>query len=248
MATYLMIHGAWHGGWSFEPLREGLEAEGHTLVAPDLPGIGGDDATLAAVTLEGWAEFVARLARAQDSPVILCGHSRGGIVISQAGERAPQAIAALVYISAFLIPPGRSLNDLVADVPRLAAFEAGLSPLAGGAALALTPEGAAAAFYHLSPEPARVDACARLAPEPVAPLATPLDLGDAGYGSIPRHYIECDEDRAIPLAQQRAMQAAQPVASVTTLHSDHSPFLTCPDALVEALLGIAEGVIEREAA
>lgn len=242
MATFLMIHGAWHGGWSFEPLRAGLEAAGHRLVAPTLPGIGGDDAALAAVTLAGWAEFVADLARVEKPPVILCGHSRGGIVISEAAERAPEAIAALVYISAFLVPAGRSLNDLVEEVPRIAAFDAGLSPVAEGAAIALDAEGAAAAFYHMAPEAARRDACARLAPEPLAPLGTPLSVTEARYGSIPRHYIECSEDQAIPLSQQRSMQRDLPVASVATLESDHSPFLTCPDRLLAELLRIAETV------
>ena len=114
MAIFLTIHGAWYGGWSFERLRAALEARGHGLVSPDLPGIGGDEATLAAVTLEGWADFVAGLALAQAEPVILCGHSRGGILISEAAERAPEAVKALVYASAFLVPSGRCLNDLVA--------------------------------------------------------------------------------------------------------------------------------------
>lgn len=240
MATFLMIHGAWHGGWSFEPLRAALEASGHRMIAPDLPGIGGDEDALQAVTLNGWAAFVADLAEAQAEPVILCGHSRGGIVISQAAERAPGAIAALVYISAFLVPDGKSLNDMVSDEPRIPEFANGLSPTTKGAALALTPEGAVAAFYHLTPEPARSDAASRITPEPLAPLGTALSLSEAGFGSIPRHYIECSQDRAIPLSQQRAMQADLPVVSVATLESDHSPFLTCPDLLVKQLLRIAE--------
>lgn len=240
MTTFLMIHGAWHGGWCFEPLRVGIQAAGHVLIAPDLPGIGGDDAALGAVTLDGWAEFVASVARAQAEPVILCGHSRGGIVISQAAERAPEAIAALVYISAFLVPSGQSLNDMVAEVPRIVEFERGLSVVADGAALALTAEGAAAAFYHLSPDAARASACARITPEPLAPLGTSLALSDARFGTILRHYIECSEDRAIPLSQQRAMQAGLPVTSVATLRSDHSPFFSCPDSLLKELLRIAE--------
>lgn len=242
MATFLMIHGAWHGGWSFETLRAGLEARGHRLIAPDLPGMGGDDTTLAAISLAGWAEFVAELARAQSEAVILCGHSRGGIVVSEAAERAPEAIAALVYIAAYLVPSGRSMSQVVAEVPRIPEFEAGLSPVANGAARALSAEAAAVAFYQCSPEEARRDACSRLRPEPVAPLITPLSLSDARFGTVPRHYIECTEDRVITLARQREMQSNLPCVSVTTLESDHSPVLACPDALVEALDRIAAGI------
>lgn len=239
MAIFLTIHGAWYGGWSFERLRAALEARGHGLVSPDLPGIGGDEATLAAVTLEGWADFVAGLARAQAEPVILCGHSRGGIVISEAAERAPEAIKALVYVSAFLIPSGRCLNDLVDDVPRHPDFAAGLTVTPGGAALQLTPEGATAAFYHRAPAEGRAVALARMNPEPLGPLGQALTVTAQRYGCIPRHYIECSDDQAIPLSQQRAMQADLPCATVATLDSDHSPFLTCPDRLVEELDRIA---------
>jgi pimeloyl-ACP methyl ester carboxylesterase len=112
MATFVMIHGAWHGGWCFDILRPLLEAKGHQMIAPDLPGMGGDEPTLAAVTLESWTDFVADLCRNADAPVILCGHSRGGIVISQAAEAAPDSIAALVYICAMLIPNGMSRADM----------------------------------------------------------------------------------------------------------------------------------------
>jgi len=235
MATFVMIHGAWHGGWAFDPIRAGLEARGHRMLAPDLP----DLANPRKVTLAGWADFTADLARAEAEPVILCGHSRGGIVISEAAERAPEAIRALVYISAFLIPSGKSLQDLVADEPRIPEFEAGLTPVAGGAAIALSPEGATAAFYHRAPAEMRAFALARIVPEPTAPFGTPLSLSAERFGRVPRHYIECTDDRAIPIAQQRSMQAALPCASVTTLDSDHSPFLTRPDELVAALDRIA---------
>ena len=239
MAVLLTIHGAWYGGWAFDLLRGALEGRGHRLVSPDLPGIGGDEATLAAVTLDGWADFVAGLARAETEPVILCGHSRGGIIISEAAERAPEAVKALVYVSAFLIPSGRCLNDLVDEVPRHPDFAAGLSLTPGGAALQLTPEGATAAFYHRSPEQGRALAIARMKPEPLGPLGQKLNLSTERYGRIPRHYIECSDDQAIPLAQQRAMQAALPCITVATLDSDHSPFLTCPDRLVEEFDRIA---------
>jgi pimeloyl-ACP methyl ester carboxylesterase len=69
----------------------------------------------------------------------------------------------------------------------------------------------------------------------------PLALTDARYGSVPRHYIECLNDRVIPIADQRAMRALQPCASVTSLEADHSPFLSTPQALADALLNIAKG-------
>jgi pimeloyl-ACP methyl ester carboxylesterase len=108
MATFILIHGSWHGGWCFDDVRTLLEAEGHTVLAPDLPGMGGSDAEMAQITLQGWADFAADLCRtAPQKPVILAGHSRGGLVVSQAAETAPDPVDALVYICAMMLPDGR---------------------------------------------------------------------------------------------------------------------------------------------
>ncbi len=236
MAVFLMIHGAWHGGWSFDLLRDGLEVHGHTMVAPDLPGTDGN-AALARATLAGWADFVAGLARSQAEAVILCGHSRGGIVISEAAERAPEAIAALVYISAFLVPDGSSLADFAA--PHSAGFAAGLRLVAGGTATAVSSQAAISAFYNRVPETVARNVAGRLVPEPVCIRSTRLSLSPERYGTVERHYIECSDDRMIPIETQRAMQKLSPVASSAMLNSDHSPSLSCSDDLLRELLRVA---------
>ncbi|MBK5263911.1 MAG: alpha/beta fold hydrolase [Alphaproteobacteria bacterium] len=242
MATFLMIHGAWHSGWCFDSVRALLEVDGHKVIAPTLPGIGENAKELAAVTLAKWAAYVADLACAQGKPVILCGHSRGGLVISEAAERAPEAISALVYISAFLVPAGKSMNALVASAGPPSEFEHGLSLTTNGRAFLLSKAAASAVFYNACSEADRKKALMRLVPEPLAPLATPLDITEARFGSVPRHYIECTLDRAIPLPLQRSMQAALPCVSITTLESDHSPFLCRPHDLATALDHIAQGI------
>jgi pimeloyl-ACP methyl ester carboxylesterase len=192
------------------------------------------------VTLDGWASFAADLCRNSKSPVILCGHSRGGVVVSQAAEAAPEAMAALVYICAMLLPSGLSRVELKAHVAPNPDFDAIVSPVPGGTVVdpALAPE----IFAQLSPrDPARA-AAARLVAEPGAPRATPLALTDARYGSVPRHYIECLHDRTIPIADQRFMQSRQPCTTVTTLEADHSPFLSTPRALADALISIVERI------
>jgi pimeloyl-ACP methyl ester carboxylesterase len=240
MATFVMIHGAWHGGWCFDPLRTLLEERGHRVIAPDLPGMGGDAQVLAAVALDGWASFTSGLCREADDPVILCGHSRGGIVVSQAAEVAPEAIAALVYICAMLLPSGLSRVDMKPLVAPNPDFEAIISPVPGGTVV--DPARAPNIFAQLSPPTLATAAAARLVAEPSGPRATPLALTDGRYGTVPRHYIECLHDRTIPIADQRYMQSRQPCDTVTTLEADHSPFLSAPRALADALISIAEGV------
>jgi pimeloyl-ACP methyl ester carboxylesterase len=240
MATFIAIHGAFHGGWCFEPLRPYLAAAGHELVAPTLPGMGGVGCAPAAVTLDAWADFVLALAHARPPPVWLCGHSRGGVVISAAAERDPDAVAGLVYVAALLLPDGRSVRAHQAANPVAPEFLAAVRADGEQRTLSFDPVAAPALFYQRCPGEAGRAAAARLVEEPMNPLNTPLVLTAARFGRVPRHYVECSDDRALPLAEQRAMQAVLPCTTVTTLDSDHSPFLYCPAALAAVLDRVAE--------
>lgn len=88
--TYLPIHGAWHGAWCWYKLMSRLERLGHTVIAPDLPSLGRDRTPVDRVSLPLWREFVCNILDTQTEPVILVGHSRGGIVISEAAEQRPR--------------------------------------------------------------------------------------------------------------------------------------------------------------
>jgi pimeloyl-ACP methyl ester carboxylesterase len=237
MATFILIHGSWHGGWCFDHVADALRAAGHDVIAPDLPGMGGDEATLRAVSLQGWADFAAALCRgARQRPVILAGHSRGGLVVSQAAETAPEAIDALVYICAMMLPDGMARAQFKTLERPNPAFDAIISPLFDGAGTVVDPARAGAIFAQLSP-PADVErATARLVAEPHAPRSTPLRLTPARFGSLPRHYIECLHDKTIAIVSQRRMQAMVPGAMVTSLDADHSPFFSRPEELTAALL------------
>jgi pimeloyl-ACP methyl ester carboxylesterase len=241
MATFVLVHGAWHGGWCFDSVRLLLEAEGHAVVAPDLPGMGGSDADLNGATLEEWGHFIADICNGAVQPVILAGHSRGGIVISTAAEAAPGAVKALVYICAMLLPSGMSRGEWRAQQQPNPAFDAIIARHPTAAATVINTENAASVFAQMSPPDPVARAMSRLVAEPDRPRLTPLSLTDARYGSVPRHYVECLQDRTIPIADQRAMQALQPCASVTAIDCDHSPFLSAPRALADALLAIANG-------
>ena len=240
MATFILIHGAWHGGWCFDLVRPLLEAQGHSVVTPDLPGMGGTDAELAAVTLAGWADFTADLVRQARGPVILAGHSRGGIVISETAERVPDKIAALVYICAMMLPDGLSRAAWRERAQPNPAFLAIQKPHPSGHAKLIDTTDASAVFAQLSPPELVADAFTKLKAEPDGPRTEALHLTTARYGSVPRHYVECLHDRTIPIADQRLMLQLSPCQSVVSLEADHSPFLSTPHELADALLAILE--------
>jgi pimeloyl-ACP methyl ester carboxylesterase len=240
VATFFLVHGAFHGAWCWERLTPILTARGHRVLAPDLPGLGADRTPLAEVGIACWADFVADLARAEPEPVLLVGHSRGGLVISEAAERAPEAIASLVYLAAVLVPDGESavsvntrLRGGPMDPPLV------LTPGADGVSLHADPASVAALLYNETDPALVARALGLLSPEPIAGLDATARLSMVRYGSVPRAYIECLKDRVMPIALQRGMREDVPCDPVLTLDTDHSPQFSDPHALADALETVA---------
>jgi pimeloyl-ACP methyl ester carboxylesterase len=115
MATYVLVHGAWHGSWCWKRVRKALRAAGHEVFTPTLTGVGErSHLNSAGVNLSTHIADVANLIRWEElSDVILCGHSYGGCVISGAADRVPDRIRALVYLDAFVPEDGEALIDLL---------------------------------------------------------------------------------------------------------------------------------------
>lgn len=239
MATFILVHGAWHGGWCFERVVPLLVDRGYHVLAPDLPGMGEDRTSLTDVTLDSWAKFVADLVRQQDEKVILLGHSRGGIVISQAAEYVAEHIQSLVYLAAFLIPNGETLWGTIKQHPRGTDRLPDLVLSSDKSTSTVANDAIRDTFYNTTSDEWQRRAAARIGPEPMANFLTPLILTDANFGQVPRTYIECLEDRAIPIALQRSMVSRLPCQRVITLDSDHSPFYSEPVALTSHLIELA---------
>src|SRR5690348_12061426 len=117
MTSFVLIHGAWHGGWCWQRVTPLLEAAGHRVWAPDLPGLGSDRTPLEQVTLDTWRDFVCKHLERAGEPAILVGHSRGGVVISAVAEAMPEKIARLAYLAAFLVPDGKTLGEMYGLLP-----------------------------------------------------------------------------------------------------------------------------------
>lgn len=238
MTVFVLIHGAWHGGRCWDKLKPLLHAKGHTVLAPDLAGMGSDTRKVPQDTLRIWADDVAELVRNQVEPVVLVGHSRGGIVISEVAERVPDRIRQLVYLTAYLVPPGSTLAEMRSLVPSgLRRDQLLLST--DGLYTMVAPDAARDLFYHLAPEGMAAYTEHPLSPEPIAAARCALQLSEERYGSVPRAYIEALRDQMIEIALQRQMQALQPCGQVVTLDSDHSPFYSMPGELAEVLDGLA---------
>lgn len=237
MTAFVLVHGAWHGAWCWRRIVPRLEAYGHKAVAADLPGMGADTTPLSQVTLQGWAAFVAAQAATAGERVVLVGHSRGGVVISEAAELAPEALAGLIYLTGILLPDGGTVAQLAPHMPPEGL--AAIRPARDGLSTTLDLGAAPGLLYNATPAAWIELAIANLGVDPNAPNVTPQRLTSGRYGKVPRAYIECLRDRTLPIELQRRMQASAPCRTVAGLDTDHSPFFSAPDALCETLIALA---------
>lgn len=225
MAVFLLVPGAWHGAWCWEALTPLLHAKGHEVIAPDLVAV-----PAGANPLPLWAAQIAHCAQQAGQKVSLLGHSRAGLVVQEAAALAPDAIATCVYLAAFRLPVGQSLQSAMAWP------EAGPPPdylrPARHNCFSVAPEAVISRFYPMSPLGVAQAAAARLHPEPRGSFSAPVTAAPTAHKTV---YIECLEDQIIPLALQRAMQERSPCEQVFSLLSDHSPFFSQPEIMAEIM-------------
>ncbi len=238
MSTYVLVHGAYHGGWCYAKIVPLLEAAGHTAIAVDLPGHGGNPLPREQITLDAYVDHVCQIIDAQDEPVILVGHSLGGITISQVAEERPERVKSLVFLTAMMPQDGESRADVSARVDDNPMVAEARVPTDDGLASTIREDLIKPLFYGDCSDEDIATAKANLVPQALSIMQTKVRLTEARYGSVPRVFIECLQDGAIPIAMQRQMVETIPCGKVLTLDTSHSPFFSAPDALTDRLLSL----------
>ncbi len=234
MSTFVLVHGAFVGGWCWEKVVPLLKEAGHDVEAPDLHGHDDDRTPIAEVSLKGCADRISQVLDARPEPVVLVGQSAGGIVISQAAEQRPDKIEMLVYVGAYLLRDGEAVLSAAAnDTESLILPNVVMSEDQASATLRedAIKDGLLADCSDEDVERAK----SRFEPEAVAPLATPLAITEDNFGRVPRVYIETLQDRAISPSFQKEMYDRLPCQKVISMDTSHWPFYAAPEELAEHL-------------
>lgn len=217
-AALVLVHGLWHGAWSWDLVRARLD--GIDCVAVELP----------MTALDNDVATVRQALDALPGPAVLVAHSYGGAVITAAGEHP--AVSALVYLAAFQLAPGESISRAVP--------EAGVPPTGLSEALRFSPD---RSEVRVDPELGRnllygkADpglADAQLArTRPVARALFSATVGASAWQQRPSSYVVCTEDRCVAPDLQRAM-AARATHSLEW-PADHTPMVSDPDRVARFL-------------
>ncbi len=234
MARFVLVHGAFTGGWIWEPLAKELRAAGHTVETFDLPGLGEDQTPPADVTLDLCVQRLVEVLGARPEPAIVAGNSMGGVIATQGAVLARARVAALVYVTAFIPKDGQSLLDLT-KLPEGATDQVQANVIIEPPVATMPAEASKMALYGECADAAAAWAISKHRPQPLAPFATPVSIPDAALDGIPRFYVLCTRDRAIPEALQRRMIRECGCDHVVEIDTDHTPQLSQTKKLADAM-------------
>jgi pimeloyl-ACP methyl ester carboxylesterase len=233
MTTFVLLHGAWHGGWVWRRVAPHLRAAGHEVLAPTFTGVS-DRAHLLtpSVGLDTHVRDVVALLDAEGATdVVLVGHSYAGQVVTGVADQRPEALRRRVYLDAFVGEDGEAAIDLlppqVAEHYRESVAGPGfgwLIPVRSLQALGVTEQADA---EWLTP---------RLTPHPWLSYTQPLALR-GHQDDVPAVFVECTDWMRVFRAQAERAEAAG--AAVLRLPTGHEAMVTAPEALAKILIDAA---------
>ena len=237
MSTFVLIHGAWHGGWCWDKVVPFMQKAGHVVEAPDLPGHGEDRTPIGKISLQLYADRVCEILDEQPEPVVLVGHSMGGMVVTQAAEQRPEKIKTSVYLTAYLLRDGQSLlQAALADADSLVLPS--LIFAEDQSYTTVKDEAVKEVFYGDCSDEDVARARSLLRPQALAPTATPVSTTEENFGRVPRVYIECLRDRALTPSAPKEMYSAVACRRVISMDTSHSPFYSAPEELAAHLTSL----------
>lgn len=232
-ATFVLVHGAWHGGWCWRRVAERLRERGHAVFTPTLTGLGERSHLLrAGIGLETHVADVVNLIKWEELVgVVLCGHSYGGFVISGVAEWMAAAIRSIVFLDAFVPRNGESVEQLTGPAVREAI---GAAQARGD--IGIAPR-TAEAFGVNPADRAWVDRFC--VPQPLATFTDAIRL-TGGRETIPRKTYIRAKSYANP-GFDRAYEALRQDAAWRTheVPCGHDVMVDMPERLAEMLVDAA---------
>ncbi len=233
---FVLIHGAWHGGWCWQGVIKELEQAGHTAEAPTMPGHQPDD-DRSQIQFNDYVDKLVGLLKQQPEPVVLVGHSSAGFLLQTAAPKAPDKIAQLIFVNSFILPNGKSQFDMVPPEA-----SQGLT-----AAAQASPDNTVPVLEDfvrgvlMAGEPVELqDALlSRLVPQPLALFTTPVDTRDFDKLAMPKAVVFCKGDVSLPPGAYLGMAQGLGEYKLIEVKGSHETLFTNPGVVATAILDAA---------
>jgi len=234
--TFVLIPGAWVGGWAWRPVAQRLRAAGHRAVALTLPGLtDGEDPR--ELRLRHAVDYVVGELRRRDlRSITLVAHSWGGFPVSGVAHQVPDRVRRLIYWNAFVPEGGRSVLEEIP--PHHADVFTQLAEASGNNSITLPYEAWQQSFFQDAKEPVRRLVHSLLVPQPFGYFTDGLDIPPVTSFGIPASYVYSTEDLALPPGKLGWNPRFPDRLGVTAIEvpGGHESCLTRPYELADALL------------
>lgn len=230
----VLVHGAFEDAHIWDGVSAKLQADGYRVISVNLPGRPSAPLAPNLVSGEVYRDTVLKAISSETRPVVLVGHSFGGIAVSAVAEAALAKVRTAVYLAAYLPQDGESMLSLAKQDRDSKAGPALQIDEAKGM-IAVNYAARADLFANGAPEGLRKVLPDLILDEPLAPIVTPVKLTANSYGMVDKVYIHTAQDQVVSPYLQQKMVAATPVRLELTLNTGHTPFLTDVPGLVGAI-------------
>ena len=230
----VLVHGAFETADVWKPVQARLKRDGYRTIAVNLPGRPGNPLAPGQATAEIYRDAILTKLSTLKAPVVLVGHSFGGIAVSNVAEAAPERIRTVVYVAAYLPVSGDSLLSLSqkdTDSQMGPSFRVSDDKTHAS----VDPAKRGELFCNDCSDKVKAEVAAGIVDEPLAPPATPVKLTADHFGKVDKVYIHTAHDIVVSPKLQAAMVAATPVRKEITLQTGHAPFARDPKALAKAI-------------
>ncbi|MCZ7664935.1 MAG: alpha/beta fold hydrolase [Thermoleophilia bacterium] len=236
---FVLVHGAWHGGWCWEGIIRELERAGHHAEAPTMPGMNpGDDRS--AVTFDDVVDALVNVLRRQDRPVVLVGHSSAGFLLQAAAPRVPEKIKRVIFLNAFVLPDGACQFDLVP--PEAAEGLAAAANASPDRSVPVIEEMVRGVLMAGDAREAQDDVLSRLSPQPVTLFTTRVDTKAFNALPVPKTVVFCRDDTSLPPGAFLGMAQSLGDFELIEIPGGHEALVVTPEVVAGGILqAIAAG-------
>jgi len=225
----ILVHGSWHGGWCWDKIKEDLTLFDNVLT-PTLPGHNSSrKLSHEEIALRDYEKHIENILESAKHPVVLVGHSLGGMVVTQVASKHYKKVSKIIYISGFVPQNNTSAAELISSLK----YPLDLSVNSEACNIPVNYSQFSSSFYNCCTSQDIDFALPKLCPQPLKPLQEAITMSK-GFELIPKLYVECLQDHVVHIEDQRMIQSFFKCA-VESIDSDHFPFFSRKQELIKII-------------